>query len=961
MALTLTLYKKGKESVGKVLIVLVHGLGAAETTWVCGKKTWTDLLLNDPNLPDTDVAIVKYDTAHVAMGLLNAMGINSLKIGWFRRVSIGKGPFTDLKILSQELKRELNTNRSKEYEKIIIVGHSMGGLIGIRYILEELEHCGKLNVKGFISLATPYNGSNKAFYNSLFKTIHEHAQIPSLEPNSIFLDNTIRLWQKHKDSINFKYVFCFGTNDTWVSQESSVPHIVSSKWKYSTPLPGDHSSILNVDSHDSPTYRVVSEAIQDMIAEAKQFGKKRFDQQEHFLKNIRGGLRTKESDAVLGQKSGSINIEFEERNSLQGNDKWFYLRDKDYDYENGIVHDDIKDDLSEKLKAYNVVAVEGIKGSGKEYFIESYFKLEKRDDNVLLYCGENGETIDDFLLNLESEFKLHERIGLRRFKEFLELLAIKNTTLVINKFHKFNKESFISFIDYATHYKSKVNIILLSDTSVECSSELNKIGRIKARGFNKEELKKYIEMQQVDIKGDINIGRLLKKTGGNPFAISIFCHMVKNLGFGVQSLLKDKLSDNSEIIKSWIKKIESLLTHEELILLRILSLCENPFNQNLSNYIIVGLNRQYKDRETIPKTTFSGLLKKYLVQKVSNYRWSISEIIAEFFRNSFTDKALKQLGHELLGNYYLQNYRLERNYQNDEAKKLNWLLQACHQFQLAEKYDKSEVTINNIRKIVNKNGYYEAYARICENEMKNNKECSNWIVYNLAHCYLIMGRVDLAERTLKKTIENQGSLCEENAKLSIIRLYAETLNEKGLAKQGLKRLREEMKAIRTENIKQHVLDHAKQIEACLLTEVEEYDESIKICDELISRQDNVYSKTVALTRKGIIYKKRNLFANSIKVLSKAAEGFEKICDKRGQAWALSHLGTVLIKSGIDIEKGYEVIEKAIDLKIEIGESSRDYKDVIIEWMSIDLTNKINTKINEELERLQVNLDKASNT
>jgi len=287
MALKLFLYQKHKERAGQTLVVLIHGLGASDTTWIGGKTTWKDLLLSDPNLLNVDVAIIKYDTAHLAMGLLKSMGVNSVNIGFLRKVSIGKGPFTDLKILAQELKRELNTNKSKEYDKIIIVGHSMGGLIGVRYILEELEHSEVLNVRGFISLATPYNGSNKALYNSLIKTIHKHAQIPSLEPNSIFLDETIRLWQKHKDQIDVRCVFCFGTNDNWVSQESSVPHIMSSKWRDSIPLPGDHSSILNVDNHSSSSYVVVSETIQNVINEENHLCRKRIEfleQQESLSK-----------------------------------------------------------------------------------------------------------------------------------------------------------------------------------------------------------------------------------------------------------------------------------------------------------------------------------------------------------------------------------------------------------------------------------------------------------------------------------------------------------------------------------------------------------------------------------------------------------------------------------------------------------------------------------------------------
>jgi predicted esterase len=287
MALTLTYYPKHKEKQGEILVILIHGLGAADNTWINEETDWINLLLTDPDLPNIDVAMARYDTAHVAFGLLSKLNIKTLKIGTFKKISISQGPFTDIKTLAQELKRELSTKRAQRYKKIIIVGHSMGGLIGIRYILEEIEHNQPLRVKGFISLATPFNGATLAFYNDLFKKIHKHAQIPSLTPNSIFLDDTIRLWKKHEDKLEIDYSFCFGTQDTIVTPESALPHVMSSKWRDSIPLPGDHSTILYAKDHEAPVYKVVSESIQRVLEEDLQLKKKRqqiLDEEECLLK-----------------------------------------------------------------------------------------------------------------------------------------------------------------------------------------------------------------------------------------------------------------------------------------------------------------------------------------------------------------------------------------------------------------------------------------------------------------------------------------------------------------------------------------------------------------------------------------------------------------------------------------------------------------------------------------------------
>lgn len=264
MGLEVKIFPRNDGDKSKYLVVLIHGLGAPET-W---EGHWCTLLCTDPTLPNLDVAICKYDTAHVAAGWLSTIGVTQIKTGLFRSVSVGKGPFTDIQALAHELRTFLRSNEARAYEQIIIVGHSMGGLIGIRYILESKKNKENPRIRGFISLATPFNGANKAFFNTLVKSIHSHAQISNLEPNSMFLDDTIRLWQEQQDNHDLHTAFCYGTNDQWVPRESAIPHVVSSKWSGGSALSGDHSSFLKIENRQAQAYVVVSENIQKAIAKS---------------------------------------------------------------------------------------------------------------------------------------------------------------------------------------------------------------------------------------------------------------------------------------------------------------------------------------------------------------------------------------------------------------------------------------------------------------------------------------------------------------------------------------------------------------------------------------------------------------------------------------------------------------------------------------------------------------------
>lgn len=307
MALNLFLHKQN-ETPSDNIIFLIHGLGAPDSTWIHDGVSWIDLFLTDDTFKNLDVAEITYDTSHLANGLLASMGMKKIKLGRFKSFTVGKGPCTNIEILARELKREIDSKKIKQYKNVVLIGHSMGGLVAIRYILEELENNQSYNVKGMISLATPYNGSAFALYSQLIKSINKHAQIPSLEPNSNFLDETIRLWQKHLDKMNLDFKFFFGTEDTVVPENSAIPHIVSSKWTGGIPLPGDHSGILNVENHSSTSYIHVSEAVKGIFEKDIVLKKKRIDEQRKLImaKSITrlkaNGLNRKQAEYLLGDK-----------------------------------------------------------------------------------------------------------------------------------------------------------------------------------------------------------------------------------------------------------------------------------------------------------------------------------------------------------------------------------------------------------------------------------------------------------------------------------------------------------------------------------------------------------------------------------------------------------------------------------------------------------------------------------
>lgn len=250
MPLNLKISKHGEERQNEVLAILIHGL-SAPFTFLDEGRNWEKFMLNDERLKGVDIGIVTYDTGKLAKGIF----------------SIGNG-YTPIDELAQEMKSELDLEDYNQYNKSILVGHSMGGLVGIRYLLEEVKRNKPTRVKSFISLATPFNGSDKADFHKLIKWATPHKQIPQLEPNSKFISETIRSWITNLSNPIFSditFTFAYGTNDRVVPKESAIPHIQTDVWDAQA-LEGNHTSILDISPEELPrSYKLVRDRIRKVI------------------------------------------------------------------------------------------------------------------------------------------------------------------------------------------------------------------------------------------------------------------------------------------------------------------------------------------------------------------------------------------------------------------------------------------------------------------------------------------------------------------------------------------------------------------------------------------------------------------------------------------------------------------------------------------------------------------------
>lgn len=130
------------------LILFVHGLGGdARTTW----GNFPKLIQNDPELRDYDLYFFTYPTSLVSLP-------------WSKK-------YPRIQTLAEALRTDIE-NRFAKQSNIILVCHSLGGLIGRKYLIEELKNHRPLRIPGILLYAVPNNGAALASIGDLISWRH---------------------------------------------------------------------------------------------------------------------------------------------------------------------------------------------------------------------------------------------------------------------------------------------------------------------------------------------------------------------------------------------------------------------------------------------------------------------------------------------------------------------------------------------------------------------------------------------------------------------------------------------------------------------------------------------------------------------------------------------------------------------------------------------------------------------
>ncbi|WP_444927007.1 ABC-three component system protein [Microbulbifer sp. TRSA002] len=240
------------------LILFIHGLTGSENTWKNSNgTTFPGLLSQDQTINDNfDIAYFNYYSKF--FNITEQAG----RVKKFLNKILSRPVSTTKKNVSiQDLAKHLHTEievKCQKYQEIIVIAHSMGGLITKGSISIDIEKNRVSKVKLFLSLAVPHHGSSLA---SPAKLLSNNVQLEQLKTLSDYGSKLCNIWQQNNLRPATKYFR--GLYDEIVDENSAIA--IDKIEQDIRTVPEDHESIAKPKDNNNTTFLGVSQYIHDYL------------------------------------------------------------------------------------------------------------------------------------------------------------------------------------------------------------------------------------------------------------------------------------------------------------------------------------------------------------------------------------------------------------------------------------------------------------------------------------------------------------------------------------------------------------------------------------------------------------------------------------------------------------------------------------------------------------------------
>lgn len=244
----------------KNVILFVHGFTGGKETWAHEKHGYfyQQLLQHDVIQNNYDVAIFEYFSALTDMLPAVTAGFGKI-MSLFSSVSHKAKKNIAISQIAELLYSQIRFSLAS-YGNIVIIAHSMGGLVAKACVLKDIELGSYSRVKMILSLAVPHQGANLATFGKLFTS---HKQIADLAPLSELCISLSNSWVKTGQKPDIKYFY--GTYDGVVEKNSAIG--LDNNEQDAIACDEDHTSISKPSGINSIVVRASVKFLEEFLIE----------------------------------------------------------------------------------------------------------------------------------------------------------------------------------------------------------------------------------------------------------------------------------------------------------------------------------------------------------------------------------------------------------------------------------------------------------------------------------------------------------------------------------------------------------------------------------------------------------------------------------------------------------------------------------------------------------------------
>jgi tetratricopeptide (TPR) repeat protein len=566
--------------------------------------------------------------------------------------------------------------------------------------------------------------------------------------------------------------------------------------------------------------------------------------------------------------------------------------------------------VAEKLRTAmsdsGAVSVEGLPGSGKTYALAQFLRAggSPLDGPIAWIPVRVAGSVEDILAELATVRPFTSAGTASRLRELVAWFTQIHALLVVDDFHLVEQSGASALLDAFLEAGPPSNLVLTSRTYVDRTHYPHLLGRVQISGLQSNEVDALLDGRELDVPSAMR-EELASKTEGLPLAVGLFASLVQDFDREPADLL-DGTMKASMRLRGWFNEMWDALDAGGRSLLQFLSLAESPFDIGLVKAAAKFLGSNDVD------VTFERLEHTYLVQRYSRHRWTIHQLLAAYISDSLDGGARSSI-HKAFADWYVTG--VPAGGEMDEAA-FWWRLRAVRHLQLADSYQNAGALLLTLAPTAKLRGHYEAFMTACRAQLAgDDRRTTAMVIYHLAHCCLIVGRAREALHWLGSDDAGR-NLADE-------RLRAEALRELGRPQEALDTLESALKHAPVANAV--AIAHAESIQVALLTDVGQSARAREIAQrnlDTATRRSNNRGAAVLLARLALLAHQSDGPDETVRLLTRSLEMFDRLGDRRGSAWARCLLCEVALDHNSPID--LSLVRSGLTARREIGEAERGY-------------------------------------